>query len=204
AQFQAPSAESARAILRTEYHSFVPPPPRTSNRLQNFRWLGQRQSDIAYPPAPETKSSAGRYHAFPPPGRRAAMPSPLLLDRRRIRLRRESTNLSPPRTPARPDPVVPPDLRGARQSEHRAALRDQREPVPRDSVDARFEHPGSRRPRRTTRGRNAARSRSHPPFAIRHRTRHPRRWEWIPARSLRSRARLNAASSESPLRRRAS
>src|SRR5437899_4548130 len=63
----------------------------------------------ANPPAPETKSSAGRYHAFSPARRRAAMPGPLLLDRRRIRLRRESTNLNPPRTPARPDPAVPPD-----------------------------------------------------------------------------------------------
>src|SRR5205807_8863350 len=119
-----PSAESARSLLRSEYHSFVPAPPRTSNRLQNFRWLSQRQSDIAYPPAPQTNSSAGRYHAFPPARRRAAMPGPLLLARRRIRLRRESTNLNPPRTPARPDPAVPPDSRGARPSEHRADIRD--------------------------------------------------------------------------------
>src|SRR5437868_1859467 len=99
--------------LNTTPSFHVPPPPRTSNRLQNFRWLGQGQSDIAYPPAPETKSSAGRYHAFPSARRRAAMPGPLLLDRRRIRLRRASTNLNPPRTPARPDPAVPPDRRGA-------------------------------------------------------------------------------------------
>src|SRR5437016_9354272 len=175
-----------------------------NNRLQNLRRLGQRQSNIASPLVAETKSSAGRYHAFPPARRRVAMPCPPRSDRRHIRLRRESTNLNPPRIPARPNPAVAPDSLAAKQSEHHTAPRDQPAPVPPDSVDARFEHPESRKPRRTTRGRNVARSRSHPPFAIRHRTRHPRRWEWIPARSLRSRARLNAASSRSPLRRRAS
>src|SRR5207245_9343163 len=75
-----------------------------NNRLQNLRRLGQRQSNIASPLVAETKSSAGRYHAFPPARRRVAMPCPPRSDRRHIRLRRESTNLNPPRMPARPKP----------------------------------------------------------------------------------------------------
>src|SRR5207247_4107083 len=169
-----------------------------NNRLLNLSQLSQRQSNIASPLVAETKSSAGRYHAFPPARRRVAMPCPPRSDRRHIRLRRESTNLNPPRIPARPDPAVAPDSLAAKQSEHHTAPRDQPAPVLPDAVDARFDHPESRKPRRTTRGRNVARSRSHPPFAIRHRTRHPRRWEWTPARSLRSRARLLKVPAPSP------